>query len=64
MRLCCSRGLRGLTLITLIAGLIILMTQLLSLGLVRIKQPKVIAEVLGGILLGKYKSFMLNSGLY
>ncbi|KIK91706.1 hypothetical protein PAXRUDRAFT_13639 [Paxillus rubicundulus Ve08.2h10] len=31
---------------------IIMITQLLSLGLRRIKQPKVIAEVLGGILLG------------
>lgn len=35
-----------------IAGVIIMMTQLLSLGLRRIRQPKVIAEVLGGILLG------------
>ncbi|KAG1736326.1 Sodium/hydrogen exchanger family-domain-containing protein [Suillus lakei] len=33
-------------------GIIIMMAQLLSLGLGRIKQPKVIAEVLGGILLG------------
>ncbi|KAG0694775.1 Sodium/hydrogen exchanger family-domain-containing protein [Suillus ampliporus] len=33
-------------------GVIIMMAQLLSLGLGRIKQPKVIAEVLGGILLG------------
>lgn len=33
-------------------GIIILMGQLLSLGLGKIKQPKVIAEVLGGILLG------------
>jgi Kef-type K+ transport system membrane component KefB len=29
-----------------------MMAQLLSLGLGRMKQPKVIAEVLGGILLG------------
>ena len=29
-----------------------MMAQLLSLGLARIRQPKVIAEVLGGILLG------------
>ncbi|KAG8214381.1 Sodium/hydrogen exchanger family-domain-containing protein [Butyriboletus roseoflavus] len=33
-------------------GIIIIMSQLLSLGLRRLKQPKVIAEVLGGILLG------------
>ncbi|KAI6006441.1 Sodium/hydrogen exchanger family-domain-containing protein [Pisolithus marmoratus] len=33
-------------------GVIIMMAQLLSLGLGRIRQPKVIAEVLGGILLG------------
>ncbi|OAX31539.1 hypothetical protein K503DRAFT_76188, partial [Rhizopogon vinicolor AM-OR11-026] len=33
-------------------GVIIMMAQLLSLGLRRLKQPKVIAEVLGGILLG------------
>lgn len=34
------------------AGVILLMSQLLGLFLRRIKQPKVIAEVLGGILLG------------
>ncbi|KAH7914100.1 Sodium/hydrogen exchanger family-domain-containing protein [Hygrophoropsis aurantiaca] len=33
-------------------GVIIMMAQLLSLGLRKMKQPKVIAEVLGGILLG------------
>ncbi|KAF9783146.1 Sodium/hydrogen exchanger family-domain-containing protein [Thelephora terrestris] len=33
-------------------GIIILTSQLLSLGLAKIRQPKVIAEVLGGILLG------------
>ncbi|KAI5120140.1 hypothetical protein M0805_001908 [Coniferiporia weirii] len=33
-------------------GIIVMMAQLLSLLLRRIKQPKVIAEVLGGILLG------------
>ncbi|KAG1741580.1 Sodium/hydrogen exchanger family-domain-containing protein [Suillus occidentalis] len=33
-------------------GIILMMAQLLSLGLGKIKQPKVIAEVLGGILLG------------
>ncbi|PCH39825.1 hypothetical protein WOLCODRAFT_136514 [Wolfiporia cocos MD-104 SS10] len=33
-------------------GVILLMTQLLSLVLGRMKQPKVIAEVIGGILLG------------
>ncbi|EIN12520.1 hypothetical protein PUNSTDRAFT_118323 [Punctularia strigosozonata HHB-11173 SS5] len=33
-------------------GIIIMMTQLLSLGLRRMKQPRVIAEVLGGIILG------------
>jgi Kef-type K+ transport system membrane component KefB len=34
-------------------GIIITMGQLLSLGLGKIKQPKVIAEVLAGILLGQ-----------
>ncbi|KAI9568525.1 Sodium/hydrogen exchanger family-domain-containing protein [Boletus coccyginus] len=34
------------------ASIIIIMVQLLSLGLRRIKQPKVIAEVLAGVLLG------------
>ncbi|KAH7915459.1 Sodium/hydrogen exchanger family-domain-containing protein [Hygrophoropsis aurantiaca] len=33
-------------------GVIIMMAQLLSLGLRKIRQPRVIAEVLGGILLG------------
>ncbi|KAI6044864.1 Sodium/hydrogen exchanger family-domain-containing protein [Pisolithus marmoratus] len=33
-------------------GIIIMMTQLLSLGLRKIKQPRVISEILGGILLG------------
>ncbi|KAI0819223.1 Sodium/hydrogen exchanger family-domain-containing protein [Trametes gibbosa] len=33
-------------------GVIILTTQLLALGLRKMKQPKVIAEVIGGILLG------------
>ncbi|KAI0647892.1 Sodium/hydrogen exchanger family-domain-containing protein [Trametes meyenii] len=33
-------------------GVIVLTTQLLALGLRKIKQPKVIAEVIGGILLG------------
>lgn len=33
-------------------GIIIMMSQLLSLALGKIRQPKVIAEVLGGILLG------------
>lgn len=33
-------------------GVIIALTQLLALGLRRMRQPKVIAEVLGGILLG------------
>jgi Kef-type K+ transport system membrane component KefB len=33
-----------------------MMAQLLSLGLRRLKQPKVIAEVLGGILLGQFYS--------
>ena len=31
-----------------------MMSQLLALGLGKIKQPKVIAEVLGGILLGPF----------
>lgn len=35
-----------------IQGVIIMTTQLLALGLKRIRQPKVIAEVIGGILLG------------
>ncbi|KAG2341209.1 hypothetical protein BDR05DRAFT_991066 [Suillus weaverae] len=33
-------------------GMIVMMGQLLSLGLGKIRQPKVVAEVLGGILLG------------
>jgi Kef-type K+ transport system membrane component KefB len=33
-------------------GIIVLFTQLLSLGLRRIRQPRVIAEVIGGVLLG------------
>ncbi|KAI6030489.1 Sodium/hydrogen exchanger family-domain-containing protein [Pisolithus orientalis] len=33
-------------------GIIIMMTQLLYLGLRKIKQPRVISEILGGILLG------------
>ncbi|KAG1774484.1 Sodium/hydrogen exchanger family-domain-containing protein [Suillus placidus] len=33
-------------------GIIVMMGQLLSLGLGKIRQPKVVAEVLGGILLG------------
>ena len=36
------------------AGVIIMTTQLLGLGLKRIKQPRVIAEVIGGIFLGRY----------
>ena len=35
-----------------LSGIIIITTQLLSLGLRRLRQPRVIAEVLGGILLG------------
>ena len=35
-----------------IQGVIVLTTQLLALGLRKIRQPKVIAEVIGGILLG------------
>jgi Kef-type K+ transport system membrane component KefB len=34
------------------AGIIIITTQILSLGLRKLRQPRVIAEVLGGILLG------------
>lgn len=34
------------------AGVIIITTQILSLGLRKLRQPRVIAEVLGGILLG------------
>lgn len=33
-------------------GVIILTTQVLALGLRKMRQPKVIAEVIGGILLG------------
>ena len=33
-------------------GIIIITTQLLSLGLRKLRQPRVIAEVIGGILLG------------
>ncbi|KAG9028794.1 K(+)/H(+) antiporter [Tulasnella sp. JGI-2019a] len=33
-------------------GIIIIFTQLLSLGLAKLRQPRVIAEVLGGIILG------------
>jgi Kef-type K+ transport system membrane component KefB len=36
----------------LIKGIIIIMTQVLSMGLRKLRQPRVIAEVLGGILLG------------
>ncbi|KAI6139342.1 hypothetical protein BKA82DRAFT_948413 [Pisolithus tinctorius] len=39
------------------SGVIVMMAQLLSLGLGRIKQPKVIAEVLGGFLLGRSDGF-------
>lgn len=35
-----------------------MMAQLLSLGLRRLRQPKVIAEVLGGILLGYHSIFV------
>jgi hypothetical protein len=35
-----------------LSGIIIITTQLLSLGLRKLRQPRVIAEVLGGILLG------------
>jgi Kef-type K+ transport system membrane component KefB len=38
-------------------GVIILMTQVLGLGLRKMRQPRVIAEVLGGILLGTYSTF-------
>jgi hypothetical protein len=37
-----------------IAGVIIMTTQLLSLGLKKIRQPRVIAEVIGGIFLGQF----------
>ena len=40
------------------AGVIVLTTQLLALVLRKIRQPKVIAEVIGGILLGACFSFM------
>lgn len=35
-----------------VSGVIIITTQILALGLGKIRQPKVIAEVLGGIVLG------------
>jgi hypothetical protein len=35
-------------------GVIILTTQILALGLGKIRQPKVIAEVIGGIILGAH----------
>src|SRR6266540_4308231 len=35
-------------------GIIVCTASLLSLGLTKIRQPKVIAEVLGGILLGEF----------
>ncbi len=35
-------------------GVIILTTQVLALGLRKMRQPKVIAEVIGGILLGMF----------
>lgn len=35
-------------------GVIVLTTQLLALGLRKIRQPKVIAEVIGGIILGEH----------
>lgn len=38
-------------------GVIILTTQILALGLGKIRQPKVIAEVIGGIILGAYCLF-------
>ena len=41
---CCSHALT--------TGIIISVTQILSIGLRKLRQPRVIAEVLGGILLG------------
>ena len=35
-----------------LSGIIVITTQILSLGLRKLKQPQVVAEVLGGILLG------------
>ena len=35
-----------------VTGIIIIMTQVLSIALRKLRQPRVIAEVLGGILLG------------
>lgn len=43
------------------AGVIILTTQLLALVLRKIRQPKVIAEVIGGILLGMCAASSLQS---
>ena len=39
-------------LIGILSGVIVMTTQILALGLRKIRQPKVIAEVIGGILLG------------
>jgi hypothetical protein len=42
----------------LLVGIIVSLASLLSLGLRKIRQPKVIAEVLGGILLGMLFQFV------
>lgn len=42
------------------AGVIVLSTQLLALGLRKMRQPKVIAEVIGGILLGWSSALLLS----
>lgn len=39
-------------------GIILMMAQLLGLLLGKIKQPRVIAEIIGGILLGRLGSFV------
>ena len=45
------------------SGIIIILTQVLSIGLRKLRQPRVIAEVLGGILLGATRPFLVHSSL-
>lgn len=42
----------------ILPGVIVMTTQILALGLRKIRQPKVIAEVIGGILLGALYRFI------
>jgi len=43
------------------SGIIIITTQVLSIGLRKLRQPRAIAEVLGGILLGATRPFLAHS---